>query len=419
MKLSLLADNLIPSEIVKIGSQIRDMLANGEKLYNFTVGDFDPSIFPIPKKLEDAICDAYRIHQTNYPAPEGNADLRESIRQYHLQRQQLSYGLDEILVATGGRPLIYTIFQILCDAGDRIIYPVPSWNNNHYVQFVNGESVIIPTTAEDNFMPTAERLAPHLKGASLLCLCSPQNPTGTLFEKEQLEAICDLVLEENKQRGEQEKKLYVMYDQMYWQLTYEGMKHYDPVGLRPAMHAYTIYVDAISKVFASTGVRVGWSLGPAPVIQKMKALLSHSGGWAPMAEQKAVARYLADTQDIDNFLSLFRTALQERLIRLHLGIQRMKAKGLRVDSIAPQAAIYLTLCINASGMHTKEGSRLNSQTDVTAYILHRARLALVPFYAFGDDAASPWYRLSVGTCRLEEIDDMLALLEEALLELQQ
>jgi aspartate aminotransferase len=138
-----------------------------------------------------------------------------------------------------------------------------------------------------------------------------------------------------------------------------------------------------------------------------------------MAEQKAVARYLMDMQDIDNYLSRFRAALQERLVRLHEGIQRMKAKGLRVDSIAPQAAIYLTLCINVSGMLTKNGSRLNNQNDVTAYLLHRARLALVPFHAFGDDAASPWYRLSVGTCRLEEIDDMLSLLEEALLELHQ
>lgn len=419
MKWSTLANNLIPSEIVKIGSEIRELLRKGEKLYNFTVGDFDPAVFPIPKKLEEAIKEAYQNHYTNYPAPEGNLDLRQSIQSFHQQHQQLSYGPDEILVATGGRPLIYTIFQILCDEGDHILFPVPSWNNNHYTRFVRGQSVIIPTSSRENFMPTAKDIAPHVQQATLLCLCSPQNPTGTTFRQDQLESICDLVLEENMRRSSDEKKLYVMYDQMYWQLTYDHTVHYDPVSLRPEMHPYTIYVDAISKVFAATGVRVGWSLGPADLISKMKALLSHTGGWAPMAEQKAVAKYLRDDEDIMLYLHQFKQALRERLSRIHEGIQQMKSKGIRVDSIAPQAAIYLTLCINVRGQRTKEGNLLETQQDVTAYILHRAKTALVPFYAFGDEVDSPWYRLSVGTCRIEDINPMLCLLEEALTELSE
>ena len=122
-------------------------------------------------------------------------------------------------------------------------------------------------------MPTAAAIRPHIKNASLLSLCSPQNPTGTTFRKEELAAICDLVLEENNRRGPQEKKLYVMYDQMYWHLTYGSIQHHDPVSLRPAMKDYTIFIDAISKVFAATGLRVGWSMGPAPLIQKMKLIL--------------------------------------------------------------------------------------------------------------------------------------------------
>src|SRR5690606_18325815 len=107
------------------------------------------------------------------------------------------------------------------------------------------------------------------------------------FNKTDLEEICDLIIAENKQRGQEEKKLYLLFDQMYWQLTYGSIKHYDPVTLRPEMREYTIYIDAISKVFASTGVRVGWGLGPARLISKMKAILTHVGAWAPMAEQKA------------------------------------------------------------------------------------------------------------------------------------
>lgn len=418
MKLSTLAENLIPSEIVKIGSEIREMVRKGEKIYNFTVGDFDPSIFPIPEKLEEAIREAYQHHYTNYPPPEGTLDLREAIHRFHLHRQGLNYNTEEILVATGGRPLIYTIFQILCDPGDRILFPVPSWNNNHYVQFVEGTPVIIPTTEAENFMPTAESIAPFIENAVLLCLCSPQNPTGTTFRKDQLEAICELVLKENQRRGPEEKKLYVMYDQMYWQLTYDGINHYDPVNIRPEMRPYTIYVDAISKVFAATGVRVGWSLGPAPIIQKMKALLSHTGGWAPTAEQKAVARYLDDKDDVDNYLTLFKAALRKRLTRIHEGIQWMKRDGLQIDSISPQAAIYLTLSINVRGKLTPEGKRLDTQQDVTSYLLQNARIALVPFYAFGDDPSSSWYRLSVGTCKEGEIDTMLSSLGKALADLK-
>ena len=204
----------------------------------------------------------------------------------------LDYGTSEILVASGGRPLIYAVFRAVCDKGDKVIYAVPSWNNNHYTHFVGGEHIVIEAKAENNFMPTADDIRPYIKEATLISLCSPQNPTGTTFKKEELEAICDLVIEENTRRGDGEKKLYVMYDQMYWHLTYGDIHHYNPVSLRPAMRNYTIYIDAISKVFAATGVRVGWSVGPAIVINKMKAILTHVGAWAPMAEQKAVANYL-------------------------------------------------------------------------------------------------------------------------------
>src|SRR6187549_3368652 len=105
MKLSHLSETLIGSEIVKLGGEIREKIRQGERIYNFTVGDFDPSIFPIPKELEDAIVEAYRKHFTNYPAAEGNLDLREAIILFLKEHQHLDYNLDEILVASGGRPL--------------------------------------------------------------------------------------------------------------------------------------------------------------------------------------------------------------------------------------------------------------------------------------------------------------------------
>jgi aspartate aminotransferase len=414
MALSHLSETLIGSEIVKLGGDIREKIRMGEKIYNFTVGDFDPSIFPIPKTLEDEIVNAYRHHFTNYPAAEGNLDLRESIASFIHKRERLDYKTNEILVSAGGRPLIYAVFRAICDTGDKVIYAVPSWNNNHYSHFVGAEHVVVEAKPENKFMPTVDDIRPHIKGATLIALCSPQNPTGTTFTKEDLAAICDMILEENASRRDDQKKLYLLYDQMYWHLTYGDIKHYDPVTLRPNIRDYTIYIDAISKVFAATGVRVGWSLGPARIISKMKAILTHVGAWAPMAEQKAVAKFLQQDQAIDAFLRHFKSEIELRLRTIYDQLMQLKKEGLPVDAIAPEGAIYLTVKIDAVGKKTANGDLLQSQADVTEYLLNEAKLALVPFYAFGASKSSPWYRLSVGTCKKEEIGEMIAKLRDAL-----
>jgi len=418
MKLSHLSETLIGSEIVKLGGEIREKIRKGEKIYNFTVGDFDPNIFPIPKELEDGIIQAYRDHFTNYPAAEGNLDLREALCHFIREKENLEYQPMEFLVAAGGRPLIYALYRAIVDKGDKVVYAVPSWNNNHYTHFVEAEHRVVEARPENNFMPTAADLKPLIKGASLLSLCSPQNPTGTTFTKSELEAICDMVLAENKTRTGNEKKLYVMYDQMYWHLTYGNIRHYNPVSLRPEMREYTIFIDAISKVFAATGVRVGWAFGPANIIDKMKSIMGHIGAWSPMAEQKATAKFLYNTQAIDAYLFHFKNEVEIRLQGIYDGLQQLKLEGFQVDAITPQAAIYLTIRVNLVGKITANGKLLEKQTDVTDYLLNEARLAVVPFYAFGAEASSSWYRLSVGTCKKEEIPEMLSILKAALVKLK-
>jgi aspartate aminotransferase len=414
VKLSHLSETLIGSEIVKLGGDIREKIRLGEHIYNFTVGDFDPKIFPIPKALEDEIIEAYRQHYTNYPAAEGNLDLRESLSLFLKDREGLNYSTHEILISCGGRPLIYSLFRAVADKGDKIIYAVPSWNNNHYTHFVGGVHAVVETVAANHFMPTAEDIRPHIKGATMLCLCSPQNPTGTTISKKDLEDICDMVLAENNNRLPGEKKLFVMYDQMYWHLTYGDIKHYHPVSLRPAMKDYTVYIDAISKVFAATGLRIGWAFGPAEIIDKMKSILGHIGAWGPMAEQKATAKFLLMKKEIDGFLLQFKKNVEDRLHKIYDGFIQLKKEGFNVDAIYPQAAIYLTIKIDLAGKKTADGKTLSHQTDVTSYILNEAKLAVVPFSAFGAAKNSSWYRLSVGTCHLEHINPMIDQLREAM-----
>ena len=180
-RLSTLAETLIGSEIVKLGADIKEKIKQGQKIYNFTIGDFDSSIFPIPESLEKEIRKAYKNKWTTYPPAEGLLALRESVCEFIKERAGLEFTVQEVLIAAGGRPLIYALYRAIVDAGDTVIYSVPSWNNNHYVHLTDAEHCVIECTAENNFMPLAKDIAPHISNAALLALCSPQNPTGTVF----------------------------------------------------------------------------------------------------------------------------------------------------------------------------------------------------------------------------------------------
>lgn len=227
-----------------------------------------------------------------------------------------------------------------------------------------------------------------------------------------------MILEENYRRGKDQRKLYLLYDQMYWTLTFGNTRHYNPVSLCPEMKEYAIFIDGISKAFAATGVRVGWALGPEKVLSKMKAINSHIGAWSPMAEQHATAKFLSQNSAIDAYLTVFKRELEERLHQIFLGFQQLKKEGLTVDALEPQAAIYLTIQISLAGKKTAEGKLLANQGEVTSYILQEAKLAVVPFSAFGAPSSSDWYRLSVGTCRTEEIPEMIGMLRNAISKLQ-
>ena len=413
-----MAEHLIGSEIIKLANEVNDKIRKGEKIANLTIGDFDPAIFPIPEILREAIIEAYKQGHTNYPVANGMPELRKAVSDFISRNQQLNYSPDEILIAGGARPVIYGIYATLVDPGDKVIYPVPSWNNNHYCHLMQAVGVPVEAFPENNFMPTADAIKPLLNGARLLALCSPQNPTGTVFAKEQLEAICDLVVEENIRRGNSEKPLYLMYDQIYCALMYGDNQHYDPVTLRPELRPYTIFVDGLSKSFAATGIRVGWAFGPTYIMDKMKSILSHIGAWAPKAEQIASAKFMSDVNGMDTYMLSFKKEVEFRLHAIYDGFSALEKEGLGVRCIEPMAAIYLTVQFDLKGKTTAAGKKLVSTEEITAFILDEAKMAIVPFAAFGASKESTWYRLSVGTCKKEMIPEMLSTLRNALLSLK-
>jgi len=414
MKLSKLAEGIRTSEIIQLAAEINEKIHLGEQFYNLTIGDFNPEIFAIPVEYQDEIIAAYKAGHTNYPGAVGVPILREAIARFLQNREELQYSPGEILISSGARPLIYASYRTVVDRGDRVIFPTPSWNNDHYCKLLDADAVVLETLPENNFMPTAAELEPQVRKASLIALCSPLNPTGTAFSKSGLEEICELVLHENRRRGAHEKPLYMIYDQIYWLITFGETRHYNPVSLRPELRPYTIFIDGMSKAFAATGVRVGWAFAPREILGKMKSILAHMGAWAPKSEQVATGNFLRQDAALDKYLNNFRKAVQLRLQGFYIGFMSLREKGFNVNAIEPQAAIYLTVQVELRGKSTPSGELLSTNLDVHRYILEEARIGLVPFSFFGASKESSWYRLSVGTCRLEEVEQIMSNLEQAL-----
>ncbi len=416
--MSHMAQELVGSEILRIAGEIARMTADGIKVANYTVGDYDPRQFPIPAELTDLIIEMYRKGETNYPPSLGMPELRKAVTEFYKRELNLSYTTQEVLISGGVRPLIYSTFVTLLDPGDLVVYGVPSWNNNHYSHMAGALPIEVRTTAQHNFMLTAEELAPHIGQARLVVLNSPLNPTGTVYSAALLKPLCDMIMAENARRMPRgDKPCYLLYDQIYWKQTY-GTPHVHPLALVPEMKPYTFYLDGVSKYLAGTGLRVGWALGPETVMKKMTAVMGHIGAWAPRAEQLAVAAYLGKTESLHTFVQQMNAKMHGRLDRVHTGLKALLQQGLPVDCVVPQGAIYLAAQFNVLGYKTAEGRVLTTTENLRSYLLEDARVGLVPFQAFGVKDNTDWFRMSLGAIPDADIDTSLVSLERSLRKLK-
>jgi len=411
-RVSQLADGLRSSAILKIAGEVRALVSESRQILKLTVGDFSSKQFRIPRELEDGIVDALRAGESTYPPPNGLESLRTAVRDFYQRRLGLDFPVQSILIASGARPAIYALYRAVVDPGERVVFGVPSWNNDYYCQMLGALPVMIECDASTGFLPTAELLRPHVRGARLLALNSPLNPTGTVFSAEQLADICDLVLEENARRGPAERPLFVMYDQVYWMITAGGATHVDPITLRPAIAPYVIIVDAISKAFAATGLRVGWAVAPADVIRPMNDVVGHVGAWAPRAEQVATAKLLVDHDTVDRFMDVLRREASLRLDAVYEGLTAMQRDGLPVEAIRPQGAIYVSARFALHGCRASNGDLLETDEDVRRFLLNEAGLALVPFGAFGSEGDHGWFRVSIGVVSVADIEALMPRLRQ-------
>jgi aspartate aminotransferase len=405
-KLSHVGNNIVGSEIIKISQQIKE-ISKTKKVQNLTIGDFDSIINPIPEKLKDYIIDSYNENLTNYPLSAGQLNLRQSVSEYLKKRQGIDYNENEILVGGGVRPLIYTVYKALVNNGEGVIYPVPSWNNNHYSFLHGAVKQEIECRPENSFFPTSSDIDMKINDkTSLICICSPQNPTGRVINPDVLKSICELVVNENRIRESQvgSRPLYLFFDQIYSDLTVEG-SFVHPLTLCPEIRDYLICVDGISKSLCATGIRVGWMFGPQDIIGKMTEIFSHIGAWAPKPEQNAVARYLNDYDDMVEFVNSKTKQYSDISNKICDKIQELKDKGFRIDYQRPEGGIYISIYLGESLSFPNNESYIK-------FLINRCGIGLVPFEYFGSQLNRGWFRMSIGGVDPNNVEEILNSLNE-------
>ncbi|HXS82843.1 MAG TPA: aminotransferase class I/II-fold pyridoxal phosphate-dependent enzyme, partial [Methylomirabilota bacterium] len=334
----------------------------------------------------------------------------KAIVEFYRRELGLDYPLESVIVAGGARPLIYATYRALVDPGESVVFPVPSWNNNHYAYLTGARAVPLEVRREHRFHPTADQVAAALPEARLVALTSPLNPTGTGIDPDVLTAICHAIVDENRRReAKGERPVFLMFDQVYWATTLERTSPVTPPALVPEVAPWTVLIDAISKSLAATGLRVGWALAHPVVTARLSDLLGHVGAWAPKPEQVATAEFLSDEHAFEEFRGQMAERLRVRLQALHAGLVRMRARGIPVEAVAPEGTLYLSARFPLGG--TVRGRALRTNDDVRKLLLDAAGVAVVPFQAFALAREDGWFRLSIGAVSVAAIEQGLARLE--------
>jgi aspartate aminotransferase len=408
-KLSNIGNNVIGSEIIKISQQIKE-ISKTKSVLNLTIGDFNSKVWPIPSSLRHHIKDAYEDDLTNYPNSQGEINLRESVSKHIKHQFGVDYSPEEILIGGGVRPLIYTVYKSTVNPGEGVIYPTPSWNNNHYCFLHGSIKQEIECLPENSFFPTVNDIEMKIKDhTSLVCICSPQNPTGRVINPDVLKGICELVVNENNFRKNQEggRPIYLFFDQIYSDLT-RGDKFIHPLTLCPEIKDYLICADGISKSLNATGVRVGWLFGPKDVIKKMTEVLSHIGAWAPKPEQHALDRFIRENHnEYLNHINVVRNEYEHITNKICDKFDELKQNGFKVNCQRPEGGIYVSIYLDY--VHS-----FGSTEEYISFLINTCGLGIVPFEYFGSKQNKGWFRISVGNICEINLENIINTIENSI-----
>jgi aspartate aminotransferase len=391
--LSQRARKIKPSPTLAMDAKAKAMKARGVDVVNFGVGEPD---FDTPENIKEAAIRAIKDGFTKYTPVGGIDDLKNAIIEKFRKDNKLDYTREEIIVSCGAKHSLYNIAQALLSPGDEVLIPSPYWvSYPDQVLLNDAVPVFIKTYEDDSFMIKPDVLASHItKKSKALILNSPSNPTGLTYDRKTLEKIADIILKHN---------LYVVSDEIYEKLTYDGYKHMSIASFSPEIQKRTIVVNGLSKAFAMTGWRIGYAAGPKELIRAMTNIQSQSTSNPTSIAQKAAVEALTGPQD---FIS---TMLAEFDRRRKFLVGELNATS-GMHCLTPTGAFYVFP--NTSSFYGKsdENMKISSSSELAMYLLEKANVALVHGEAFGDDH---YLRMSYATS-LEEIQKGVSRIREAL-----
>ena len=389
--------NIHPSVTLAIDARAKQLRAMGLDVIGFGAGEPD---FDTPDYIKDAARDALDAGMTKYTPVAGTVELRTEIQQKLLRDNGLDYEIADIIVSNGAKQCLFNALSAILNPGDEVLLPSPCWvSYPEMVRMAGGVPVMVKGDEANGFLVDADALRPFItERTKALILNSPNNPNGSVWPRALLEGIAALAVE---------KQFYVISDEIYEKLVYDGEKHVSIASLGDAIRAQTIVVNGVSKSYAMTGWRIGYGAGPRAVIRAMTAFQSHSTSNPNSIAQHAAAVALTNGE---KFMHESLVEFDARRRQMHQLISEIPG----LSATLPKGAFYMMLNISALIGKSLNGRTIGGSDDFAEMLLESQRVAVVPAHAFGDDR---YVRLSYATSR-EKITLGLARIAEFVKELE-
>lgn len=368
-----------PSPTIAVTQKARQMKAAGRDVIGLGAGEPD---FDTPENIKDAAVDAIRRGETKYTAVEGIIELREAISAKFKRENNLNYSPAQILVAPGGKAVIYAALMATLSPGDEVIVPAPYWvSYPDIVVLGSGTPVLVRTRFEDGFRLTPQALERAITPKTKwLIFNQPGNPSGVCYTREELHALAEVLL--------RHPHVWVLTDDMYEHLVYEGVSFRTIAEADPELYPRTLTMNGVSKAYAMTGWRIGYCGGPEPLIRAMTKLQSQTVSNAASISQWAAVEALNGRQD---FIPKFQRLFEER--RDLVVSMLNQASG--IECLKPQGAYYVYPSIRKLiGKSAPNGARIETDSDFVRALLEQEGVAVVQGAAFG---LSPYFRISYAT----------------------
>jgi aspartate aminotransferase len=375
-----------PSATLAMSARARQLKRDGRPVISLSAGEPDfPTPEPIAEAGRRAITDGHTLYTDNMGLPE----LRKAIAEKLERDNGLTYGIDQIILSNGAKQSIAMAISVLCRPGDEVLIPAPYWvSYPEMVRFAGAEPVALSTSADDEYRLTPEALEAAInENTRLLILCSPSNPTGSVYPRHELEALAEVL-----RRHEQ---VFVLSDEIYEYVIF-GEEHVSIASL-PGMKERTITVNGFSKAYSMTGWRLGYLAAELPIVKGCSNLQSQfTSAPSTMTQYAGLAALAMDRGPIDEMVSAFKHR-RDRVLEQLLSIDGVKCP-------TPQGAFYLFPQVDAFFGRTRpDGRPINSAEDLCFYLLEEHDVALVPGEGFGDPTGA---RLSYATST-EELDEAM------------